>query len=357
MVRVVYFDYGEGEKGKLLVVIHHLVVDGVSWRILLEDLLAIISSHSENEKIILPSKTTSYKKWAEIISIDQSVSAFTPEELNYWQSLPEWDESKFSPDIYDGKNSEGSVEIIRTNLGERETRYLIREVNQAFGTEIQDILLAALSLTFLEFSSISKMVIDIEGHGRQLDVAGVDLSRTVGWFTIIYPVALHVPQTRNYGEVIKSVKEQIRKIPHAGKNYHLYKEYMIAHGEKVPTSRISFNYLGQIDGMIKSTNLFQLTDEWPGASHSPNALRSYWIDIVLVIRQGQLHIEWLFSRNLFKHTRMTNLASLYVSYLKKLILFCISPNNSGYTPSDFPDISLTDDEIDALISEINSDSE
>ena len=351
LVRVVYFDNGEDENGRLFVVIHHLVIDGVSWSILLEDLDNILEKLTDEKQVKLPSKTSSYKQWADKIN-QFAVSLVDDEEIKYWKSLPSWEELSFPADYPEGKNVENSSFSIKTSLSTKDTKYLLNETNMAFGTEIMEIFITALSMTFQEGVYSSGTLIDVESHGRNVEFPGIDITRTVGWFTNIYPVFIKVKPNQNLEENIKSVKEQMRKIPHNGNYYGFYKT-LINENHFLKRPKISFNYLGQVDASIKNSKKLRLAPEKSGTSHSKIDLRRYWIDIILVVRDERLFIEWVSSSNLFNPDRIKKLADLFLVSLIKIISYCISPSHSGYTPSDFPNVLLTDNDIEFLVREID----
>ena len=227
LVRLGLFATDEGDH--LLIVIHHLVVDGVSWRILLEDLETLYGGG------VLPEKTSSYREWAEgLIRYGESREA-AKEEV-YWQEIeqqeiPSLPRDRESREVHRFGNSRTEV----VTLDEATTSQLLTEAHQAYRTEINDLLLAALSLAIREWSGADRVAIHLEGHGREEILPEVDLTRTVGWFTSIYPVVLPV-RTEDPGTVIKEVKETLRRVPHKGVGYGVRRYLQGKRGKSNPGS-------------------------------------------------------------------------------------------------------------------------
>ncbi len=190
ILRVAFFDQGASGPGRLLVVIHHLAVDAVSWRILLEDLQSLYQSASRGEPPALPPKTTSFKHWAERL---HNYSAFDVVECqrDYWRALGRGSLVALPIDHPGAPNTFGSLKHVAVRLDEEETRAL-QNAPATYRAQVQDVLLTALALALRSWAGAGRVLIDLEGHGRETPFAEVDLSRTVGWFTCLYPVAVDV---------------------------------------------------------------------------------------------------------------------------------------------------------------------
>ena len=219
--RVVWFEMGAGQASRILLVIHHLVVDGVSWRILLEDLQRGCQQVKGGQRLDFPAKTTSFQQWAQKLGAYAGTEQ-VGRELEYWsgsvgvERLP-----------VDHEGAEDVVEEGRTVmvwLSEEETRGLLQEVPGKYHTEINDVLLTVLVEAFSRWTGRERLVLDLEGHGREEEIiGGVDVTRTVGWFTTMYPVVLKWEGEQGIGGAIKSVKEQLRAVPRRGIGYGLLK--------------------------------------------------------------------------------------------------------------------------------------
>jgi non-ribosomal peptide synthase protein (TIGR01720 family) len=358
LMRVVHFDMGPAQPGRLLIVVHHLVIDGVSWRILMEDLVLGYEQRVQGREIDLPDKTTSFKHWAERLS-DYARSEEVRDDLAYWsEALRAWDDESAPSlplDLPGGENLEASAERVVVTLDREETRQLLQDVHGAYGTEINDVLLTALVDAMATATKQRALLIDLEGHGREDLFEDVDVSRTVGWFTTTYPVLLDLRDVRDTGDALKAIKEQLRAVPQKGLGYGLLR-YLSPTWEDLKGQgsepRLSFNYLGQFDQVLAPTEIFGLAPESVGASRSPNAHRSHVLDVNGAVVDGQLQIEWTYSTALHRHETIDRLAEAYLDALRRIISHCLLPDAVGYTPSDFPDVALSEDELDAVIFEI-----
>jgi len=342
---------------KLSIVIHHLAVDGVSWRILLEDLATAYQQLEKGQTPQLPPKTSSFKDWAEELQIyAQSPELKAP--LDYWL-IRDFSALSSLPRDYQGDvtaNTVASAKILSFCLTESQTRSLLQDVPQAYNTQINDVLLTALIQTFADWTNFSALLLDIEGHGRENLVNSLNLSRTVGWFTSIFPVYLTLETINHPGESLKSVKEQLRQIPRRGVDYgigyYLNSDLTIqSHLRNAPKPEVGFNYLGQFTEDQIAEVGWQFSKESSASIHSPLGQRSHLIEINSLIVSGKLEIEWQYSENYNKKTTIENLAHTYQKSLEALINHCLSVEG-GYTPSDFPDADLNQTELDELLLEL-----
>ena len=220
LLRGALFDLGPQKPGRLLLVIHHLAIDGVSWRILLEDLWTAYQQLSRGEAIQLPPKTTSFKRWAQRLAEHTQSEALQP-GIAYWLSESRTRSSRLPVDSPGGANTVASARTVRVSLSTAETRVLLQEIPTAYHTQINDVLLTALVQAFAWWTGGRSLLLDLEGHGRETIVEAVDLSRTVGWFTTHFPVLLDLERPSCPGEALKSVKEQLCRIPNRGIGYGL----------------------------------------------------------------------------------------------------------------------------------------
>ncbi|MFN6567973.1 amino acid adenylation domain-containing protein [Dendronalium sp. ChiSLP03b] len=353
LVQVAFFWLGIDKKARLLIIIHHLVVDGVSWRILLEDLQTAYQQLSQGKTIQLPAKTTSFKDWAQQLT-EYAQSEVLKTELDYWLSASYDAVDSLPVDYAQGVNTTVSAKTISVSLNKVETQALLQDVPKAYKTQINDVLLTALALVLSRWTNSESVLFNLEGHGREEIVDGVDLSRTVGWFTTIFPVVVELGIKDDLGTTLKSVKEQLRAIPNKGIGYGLLRYLNLdaeisAQLEKVPQTEISFNYLGQFAQVVNTSSLMQLADEPSGNSQSLQGQRHYLLDINAIIANEQLQIDWTYSSNIHRHETIENLAQEFVATLQELITHCLSPENVGYTPTDFSLINLNQVELDQIL--------
>ncbi|HEU4510844.1 MAG TPA: amino acid adenylation domain-containing protein [Pyrinomonadaceae bacterium] len=354
VLRVVYFDLGEGRPARLLIVCHHLVVDGVSWRILLGDLQQAYRSLAAGEAVQLPPKSSSFQQWSQAL-VEYANSEELAQQIDYWQK-PERKQVRSLPrDYADGENLVSSTQTVVVSLGRRETEALLQEVPGVYHTKINEVLLSALGLALKEWSGHNVALVDLEGHGREQISERVDVSRTVGWFTSIYPVLLEVNGSKErVGEVLKQVKEQVRAIPGQGIGYGILRYLGGETGKQLralPHAEVVFNYLGQTDGVLGDTGVFGIARESSGPQCSQMGMRQHLLDINSLVVGGQLQLSWSFSRNLHKQETIEQLARNFINCLEAIISHCQSEDAGGYTPSDFPLAQLTQSELDHVLGE------
>ena len=359
LLRVAWFELGAGRGGRLLLVLHHLVVDGVSWRVLLEDLERGYRQAQQGEAISLGAKTSSYQRWAEQLQ-RAAGSAEVLAELPYWEeqlgrrgaevvSLP--------VDYGGGENLERWARVESRRLSRAETRQLIQEVPAAYHTQITEVLLTALVGALGEWRGDGQVVVDVEGHGREAvgssaGSAAVEVTRTVGWFTSIYPVRL-VGASRELGERLKAVKEQVRGIPQRGVGYGLLRwlspaEAVRERMAELEAAEVSFNYLGQLDQVLEAESVLSIAPESVGAMHGSGEQRAYLVEVTASVIDGELQVGWRYSERVHQRETIVRVAERYMEELRQIIAHCLSADAGGYTPSDFPIVKLTQLQLDSL---------
>ncbi|MCA1581709.1 MAG: condensation domain-containing protein, partial [Acidobacteria bacterium] len=352
LVRFVLFDGGSGEK-RLLIAIHHLAVDGVSWGVILEDLETAYGQRSHGAPIALPPRTTSFAGWAR--RLDAHARSSVPGgEVDYW-TLPARSRAPRLPVDFDGSNSvetEGTVEMALTA---EETGALLRDVPAAYGTQINDALLTALLRATEGWTSSDSLLVDLEGHGREEILEGANLSRTVGWFTTRFPVLLSSGGRSDLAELLKHVKEQLRAVPQRGIGYGLLryssgKPEVSKRLRELPQTQISFNYLGQLDSRYSERSMFRPAAGSVGATRSRRQKRRYLISLDGSIRDGRVGFSWSFSEAVHRRETIETLARRFTEALRDLIAHCVAPDAGGYTPSDFPKARLSQRGLDKLLS-------
>ncbi|TAE53185.1 MAG: non-ribosomal peptide synthetase, partial [Nostocales cyanobacterium] len=240
------------------------------------------------------------------------------------------------------------------------TTALLQQVPKAYKTQINDILLTALTLVLSKWTKSKSVLFNLEGHGREDILEGVDISRTIGWFTTMFPVVVNVEnaELNNLGNTIKSVKEQLREIPNKGIGYGILRylsedENIQQQITKTPKAEISFNYLGQFTQTLNTSSLLSSAEESSGKDQSLKGQRSSLLDINAIITNEQLEISFTYSTNIHEQTTIEKLAREFVSNLQQIINHCLVPENVGYTPSDFPLIKLNQQELNLVLGKVN----
>jgi amino acid adenylation domain-containing protein/non-ribosomal peptide synthase protein (TIGR01720 family) len=364
LFRTSLFTFGAGEPAKLLIVVHHLAVDGVSWRILLEDLATAYQQLAQGRQVQLPPKTSSYRRWARRLT----EYASTPQlhaELPYWLNtrrepfdLP-LDCAGASAD----DNTVASAHECIVTLTEAQTRALLRDAPTAYRTQIHELLLAAMLQAFAAWTGRNWLRVDVEGHGREPLFDDVDVSRTVGWFTSLYPLLLEAESLSDPGALIRSVKEQVRRIPRHGIGYGVLR--YLANSSRaaralaaLPASPVLFNYLGQFEapaqalvgGQPSSSAL--PTSFGAGASHSTRRRRTHLLEVNGSIAGGRLHFAWTYSERLHHRATIESLARSFADALLALVVHCQAPGVRGDSPSDFARAKVSQADLDKLLSRL-----
>ncbi|MBA1292719.1 amino acid adenylation domain-containing protein [Pseudomonas lurida] len=351
LLRAVLVDLADGTQ-RLLLVIHHLVVDGVSWRILLEDLQTAYRQIAEGRTPVLPAKTSATRAWAERLQT-YAASAALAQQLAWWQAQLDG-----SPVGLPGADPQASLSnrhalSVTTHLDQAFTRRLLQDAPSAYRTQINDLLLTALARVIVRWSGESSMLLRLEGHGREDLFDDIDLTRTVGWFTSLYPLQL-VPSD-SLADSLKHIKEQLRAVPDKGLGFGALRYLGTPQARQtlseLPQPRITFNYLGQFDGNFdagQETGLFAPCADASGAEQSADAPLGNWLEINGQVYGGELKLNWSFSRQMFAEATVQRLADDYTEELKAVIAHCCEPANRGVTPSDFPLAQLSQAQLDAL---------
>ncbi len=297
LLRVLYTKNLEEYGNVLYLFGHHLVVDGVSWRILIEDLTHAYQQAVDQQPISLPVKTSSYRQWTTFLqTLAQSQQII--KDIAYWQEIISTETQKLPVDydIFDHNNTVENSAIESVQISSIDTLSLLQEATVTYHAGIQEILLTAFLKTLTDWHSSSQILVDLEGHGREDLEHGLDLSRTVGWFTSIYPVLLKKSAENVDDEtLLKEVKKQMRSIPNYGISYGLLRylnenqtvREKLANGNK---AQISFNYLGQIDNQNHS-NVFSLSNAPTGWGISPTEQRPYLLAVNARVQGECLQVD------------------------------------------------------------------
>ncbi len=349
LMKLGLFHLDDGDR--LLIVIHHLVIDGVSWRILFEDFETLYRQYKKGMKLELPLKTNSYKLWSEALSGYANSESFLKEKA-YWVELESQTLEPIKKDFEEGCNYAKDRETLSFQLSEEETTYLLTKVNEFFGTEINDILLTALGLGLKRNWGHNRFLIALEGHGREEILTNVDIKRTVGWFTCIYPFILDMSCENDLYRQVKEVKNNLRQLPEKGIGYGILR-YLTAKENRreldfklIP--QVVFNYLGQFDEELKQTSL-EIAKESAGNTRNINAQRAFELEISGIIKNKKLEISIAFNRAQYKTGTIESLLNYYKRELRHLISYCSARNERKLISCDLTDDSLSIDALDEII--------
>nr|AQM37583.1 nonribosomal peptide synthetase [Myxococcus virescens] len=336
-----------GDSARLALVAHHLVVDAVSWGIIIEDLLTAYSQLSNGQQIGLPPKTTSFQHWAKRLE----AYAATPNaraELDAWLATAHRDDSDDLP-----LNDATASDLVRdagtlvTWLEAEETQLLLNEVPTAYDVKVNEALIAALARTLTGWTGNSTIRIDLEGHGREFLFEDVDLSRTVGWFTALFPLRLHVGARESLRETLARAKDALRRTPRGGIGHGVLRALspdasIRSRLGAIPNAGIVFNYLGQMGAVPTQGVVRGRAKEGLGRLHAPGAARPHRIELNAVVEAGQrLRLDWTFGAKVFHKETIERLNAEFHANLRTLIRERAEPAAAVRVASDFPAARLS----------------
>lgn len=349
VLRVGYYDLGPERTGRLLLMIHHLVVDAISWRILIEDIQWLYEAMSRGQEAQLPARTVSIKRWSERL-MEYAQTAAAEDELDFWRTAVSGVTSSLPLDLEEGGNSEASAARVNEMLTAEETRALLTDLPRTFNTQINDALMLALLQTMSNWTGYRTLSVDLEGHGREAILEGIDPSRTVGWFTTLYPVSLELPDAASTGACLDAVKQQLRAMPHHGMGFGLLRylnrnPHVAAALESRQQPEISFLYMGQFDQTFSGDALFVPAAESIGHLHDPEGERPHLLEINCLIKNGQLCMSWTYSRNRHRLETVRSLAQSYMDALRSMIAHAQSTVSVTPAAPAFSGLELSVDDI------------
>ena len=351
LIRVALFPTNEGDH--LLIIIHHLIVDGISWRILLEDFNTIYDHLKADKSVELPQKSTAFLTWASAVNNLANSDEFIRNQA-YWFELAR---HEINP-IFEAKNTENTIVSKKIAFDEVFTKKLLKQVNQTFGTDVNDILLSALSLTLADLSNEQDFLIALEGHGREDILPQLDVSRTVGWFTSMFPVLLNKSETDLARHIIET-KENLRKIPQKGIGYGILK-YLTDAAKKADFSeqihpQVLFNFLGDFDESIASDN-FTLSPLSNGDNASSKS-NLYPLTLNGLIAHQKLQFDIDFNTSYLSEEQHEQFMKLFEQHLTAVVDCCLNQDVAIKTPSDYKLTDISYDELQKITESYNSEIE
>lgn len=327
----------------LFITAHHLIIDGISWRVLLEDLKQVYQDLERGEAPKLPAKTGSLLLWEKELTEFKN-KVFSTE--SYWSHVNDVDFS-LRQDHQVEKNLVADVQKKTVELDSDHTLFLLTKAHESYKTDVLTLLTTALALTLKQWTGKSECVIEFENHGRHLDA--IDTSRTVGWFTTMYPLRLQL-QEDTLTEQIKAIKEQLRKVPHEGIDYGIRK-FLDAKGENgVGTdlsSEIRFNYLGQF-GKELNNELFSFSNRSTGSETDPGNSMTTKLELNLFVIDSILTLEVNYNARAFDSSTITDFCQMFEREMIEILNHISEEKVVHFTPSDFDSVKLDDDAIAAL---------
>ncbi|MFE7296373.1 amino acid adenylation domain-containing protein [Streptomyces sp. NPDC057579] len=353
LLRARLFALGATRPARLYLVAHHLVVDGMSWRILLADLETGYRQALAGRPVDLGPRTTSFRDWSRRLS-RHATEGGLHDELPYWEAAAEAarEAAPLPVDMAGAADGDtaGAARKVTARLSARATDALLRQVPEAYRTQINDVLLSALGRVLADWTGGDRVLVALEGHGREDLFDDVDLTRTVGWFTTVYPVTLRMPDHRDWGTVLKSVKEQLRAIPRGGLGHGVLR-HLAGPGTRLPTGpepEVGFNYLGRLEADTGSGGLARALLDSPGAERAADQRRPHLLEINGQVTGGRLEFDWTYSADRHRTETIERLAMAFMAALEAIVAHCAEPGSGGATPSDFPLAALDQATVDRI---------
>ncbi|VVN37189.1 Linear gramicidin synthase subunit B [Pseudomonas fluorescens] len=343
LLRGLLVDMGAGGQ-RLLLVVHHLAVDGVSWRLLLEDLQTAYDQARQAQPLRLPAKSSAYQAWAARLQ-QHAQSPELASQAAYWQRQYQDVVVDLPADNPQGSLASQHAVSVETVLDRTFTRQLLQDAPSAYRTQVNDLLLTALARVLGAWTGQPSTLVKLEGHGREDLFDDIDLTRTVGWFTSIFPLKL--TPASDLAASIKAVKEQLRAVPDKGIGFGILRYLAQAGLEDLPPPQITFNYMGQFDASFDEQAPWRPARENGGAEQGASASLDRGLSINGQVYAGQLRLSWTFSREVFTEHTVQRLAEAYATELQALIEHCTS-GAGGLTPSDVPLVHVDQAQLDAL---------
>ncbi len=345
LISLVLYQCPSGDR--LLIIVHHLLIDGVSWRILLEDFSALYYALISQQQYTLPAQTDSYVEWSKgLYQYSQQVSLLA--ELPYWKAQLSRDSGHSWADkrcLYK------DARTIQTHLTIEHSQQLLQQARVVFNSSVEELLLAALIPTLEAWAGLTETLLLLEGHGREPVLTDLDVSRTVGWFTSLYPFVLSKVKGRDLGYQIKTVKDSLRKVPHKGMGYGVLRYLTPAKfkaGDALSFNPgLVFNYLGCFDRSDEA-GLYQALSHDVGDAVAGQNLRPCAIEFSAMVLADQMQIDWRYDQHCFTEDSVQHLATLYQANLNKVVEYCLLQNSQQITASDLSYNELSLDELDEI---------
>ncbi|MCW2938998.1 MAG: amino acid adenylation domain protein, partial [Actinomycetia bacterium] len=365
MVQIIWFDAGSGKEGRLLVLAHHLVVDGVSWRIVLPDLVTAWASLVTGQAITLDPVPTSFRRWAQRL-VAEAADPERVKELDLWTEILDGPNPGLAKRALDSRTDLADQAVsLSVTLPAEITAPLLTTVPAAFHGRVTDVLLTGLTLAVAHWRKHrggrgTSVLLDLEGHGREDIIPGLDLSRTAGWFTSIHPVRLDAGVTDwaeiraggpAAGNAIKKIKEQLREIPDNGIGFGLLRHLNPRTAQELadlPSPQLAFNYLGRVQA---DEGEWSIAPEALPGGEDPRMPITHLLEINAITRDRaggpELVATWTWPDTLLAEADVRELAEAWFTALEGIVEHARRDDTGGFTSSDLL-VDLGQAEIDKL---------
>ncbi len=347
IIKVAYIEKSK-TSNKLIFVIHHLIIDGYSWRVLIEDFIRIYLSYESNKEVINPTKTDTFKTWVEKCE-EYSNSKEIENDILFWNNYIPDEVLDIDVDVMGSRYLENDTQVYKMKIDSECTSSFKNKLRGAYNASIYESLLMAFSKAIsLQFNS--DVFLDVEGHGRESISNDIDVSRTMGWFTSVYPIFIEKSVLESdYKFGFQSIRSNKKSIPKNGMTYGLIK-YLRKHtglSSNKPEPKISFNYLGTMDSVSKNSFLNHSNDE-VGEFHAKENHTSYLIEFDALIVNDEINIYIKYNSKLFDRYVIEKLEGELKKQIDDMILASFSETSTNYIPADFPLVDVDQKVIDEI---------
>lgn len=342
LFKCLYFKTDKNNTDFCIFIAHHLVVDAVSWQIITDDFIDALEQITKNDTIVSESKTSSIKDWSQYLK--KYSYSISEKEINFWKQQIT---NPFRLPV-DLKNEiiiqEKDVVQYHFSLQQDITSQLA-SANKVYNTKTEELLITAFSNAILNWSNTSTITFGFERHGRETSETTLNLSKTVGWFTAYFPVKLEHNQNDEKNNII-ATKEKMRQIPNGGIGYGVLR-YLTSFFKDVENPEIVFNFLGNkttntSNNRIKVSTLYKNL-------RAPNSERKYKLEVNLQIVDQVLQGVISYSKNIHTEETITKIINNFKNQLHNIINHCNEHESGGYTPSDFSETEISQDDLDNLL--------
>lgn len=346
LMRVIYFVGGGLEE--LFFTAHHLIFDAVSWRIFLEELETAYGQVLNGGTPRLPVSTTHFQEWSRAIAHHAQTDDCI-RDAEYWLSR-EYDSSRLPRDFAVGENRVRDVRVESFSLSKEETSILLREAPIGCRATLNDILVASAAWAVRHWSEQPLVSLQLEGHGREEIIPGLDITRTIGWFTTMFPVYFRTEGVADMMDLLQIVKEELQKVPKAGMTFGLLRHLGPAHLRDrfatLPKPEISLNYLGQVDQTVRKGGFVKGFKALEANTQSSDNQRAFLIEVGATVVRGSLHCTLSYNSRIHRPERAQQLGSLILGALAEIADRC-RQGVDRVRPSDFPLAQLSESQLQA----------
>jgi natural product biosynthesis luciferase-like monooxygenase protein/non-ribosomal peptide synthase protein (TIGR01720 family) len=360
LFKAVHITFGGDRPGRVLLTAHRLMIDDVSWSILLQDLQTAYQQLAENEPMQLPPRTTSFEQWAaDLLRATPTVAA------DYWLALADCRFSPLPRDYTDANGAhvdpQSTMSSLTSSLTTKETQDLRVHVAEMYGARVSEAAITALLEATSKWTKTMRLFLDIEETARRSPIPGSDLSRSIGCFTDHFPVLLDITDTRSIGDELKTVKEQLRKLSDNAREYGLARyhgtdELLRTRLNALPRAEILFQDLGEFTPLTADPVIFEPISKVPVFSAPtvrPGETGPYLLELAIAIVDNKLNVVWRYNEAIHRRSTIEQLSDNFIATLRSIIAHCTSREQREYTPSDFPLANLDQKKLDALAAKLN----